>query len=64
MKIFIMTDIEGVAGVVAHASHSYSDGKYDMEFNRGAERVDDQTTRFVSESLADVFSYRHNPPPC
>jgi D-amino peptidase len=28
MKVFVMTDIEGVAGVVAHASHSYSDGKY------------------------------------
>jgi D-amino peptidase len=33
----------------------------DMEFNRGAERIDDQTTRFVSDSLMDVLSYRHNP---
>jgi D-amino peptidase len=35
----------------------------EMEFTRGAERVDDQTTRFASESLLDVFCYRHNPEP-
>lgn len=33
----------------------------EMEFNRGAERVDDQVTRFVSRNLTDVFCYRHNP---
>lgn len=28
MKVFMMTDIEGVAGVSSHALHSYPDGKY------------------------------------
>jgi len=28
MKIYIMTDLEGVAGVVDFKSQAYSDGKY------------------------------------
>jgi D-amino peptidase len=28
MKVFLMTDIEGVAGVSSHAIHSYPEGKY------------------------------------
>jgi len=28
MNVFMMTDIEGVAGVCSHVTHSYSDGKY------------------------------------
>ena len=28
MKVYIVTDLEGVAGVVSFASQTYSDGKY------------------------------------
>jgi len=28
MKVYLMTDLEGVAGVVTHIHHSYQDGKY------------------------------------
>ncbi|MBN8708275.1 MAG: hypothetical protein BGO12_15295 [Verrucomicrobia bacterium 61-8] len=34
MKVFLMTDIEGVAGVSSHALHSYPEGKYHEEAKR------------------------------
>lgn len=34
MKVFLMTDIEGVAGVSSHAMHSYPEGKYHEEAKR------------------------------
>lgn len=34
MKVFVMTDIEGVAGVSSHALHSYPEGKYHEDAKR------------------------------
>ena len=34
MKVFLMTDIEGVAGVSSHALHSYPEGKYHEDARR------------------------------
>jgi len=48
MKVLIMTDLEGVAGVVSFE---------DQPAQPGVERVDPQTVRIYSDSIVDIIYF-------
>lgn len=56
MKVYILTDIEGVAGVVSHVDHSYADGKY-YEHSKGllTAEVNAAVEGLLAEGIEEVL---------